>query len=163
MMLQIFERATQARFERDRWATLRGRRTLVFAYHEPQSRSQWHITYDRSIDIVPAYSGEVFVDKQTHEITRVTLAAEQLPDTFPVKKAETVLDYDYQELSGRNFLLPMKSTTFMSADDYMTRNDTEFRLYRKYSAESDIKFDSDLLPPLPEDKTTETRDPKAPK
>jgi hypothetical protein len=160
MMLQIFERATQARCEWDRWATLRGRRTMVFAYHVSQARSQWHITYDRTIDIVPAYSGEVFVDKQTHEITRITLGAEQLPSSFPVKKADTILDYDYQDLSGRTFLLPMASKTYMTADDYMTRNDTEFRLYRKYSAESDIKFDSDLLPPLPDEKTQETKDPK---
>ena len=160
MMLQIFERATEARFEWNRWATLRGRRTMVFDYHVSQARSQWHITYDRTEDIVPAYSGEVFVDKQTHAVTRITLVAEQIPSSFPVKKADTTLDYDYQELSGRTFLLPMKSTTFMSANDYMTRNDTEFRLYRKYSAESDIKFDSDLVPPLPDDKTKETKDPK---
>jgi hypothetical protein len=43
----------------------------------------------------------------------------------------------------------------------MTKNDAEFRVYRKYSAESDIKFDtSDVPAPLPDEKTKETTDPK---
>ena len=67
------------------------------------------------------------------------------------------------DISGKTFLLPLKSTTSMSADDYMTRNDTEFRIYRKYSAESDIKFDvTDIPAPLTDDKTKETTDPNAP-
>jgi hypothetical protein len=45
----------------------------------------------------------------------------------------------------------------MSADDYMSRNETEFRLYRKYSADSDIKFDTEPLAPLPDDKVTPTK------
>ena len=67
------------------------------------------------------------------------------------------------DISRKTFLLPLKSTTLMAADDYMTRNDTEFRIYRKYSAESDIKFDvTDIPAPLTEEKTKETTDPKAP-
>ncbi|MBZ5617315.1 MAG: hypothetical protein LAQ69_01090 [Acidobacteriia bacterium] len=162
MMREIFEPSTAARFEWDHWGTLRGRRVMAFAYHVPQSRSQWHVTYDRRMDIVPAYSGLVEVDKNTHEVMRVTLQADDIPPSFPVKKADTVLDYDYQDISGHTFLLPLKAQVIMAADDYMTRNDEEFRLYRKYSATADITFDTDekTPPPLPEDKTKETKDPK---
>jgi hypothetical protein len=161
MMKDIFEPGTEARFEWDHWGTLRGRRVMAFAYHVAQSRSQWHILYERSVDIVPAYHGLIYVDEKTHDVMRVTLAAQDLPATFPVKMAETVLDYDFQDISGHTFLLPLKATTTMGADDYMTRNDAEFRIYRKYSAESAISFDSaETPPPLPEDKTTETKDPK---
>ena len=160
MMRQIFEPATMARFEWDHWATLRGRRTLAFAYHVSQARSQWHITYDRRMDIVPAYHGLVYVDKKTHEIMRITLEAEGIPPSFPVRKAETILDYDYQSISGHTFLLPLKAQTIMAADDYMTRNDEEFRIYRKYSTSSEITFDTETeVPPLPEDKTRETKEP----
>ena len=54
-----------------------------------------------------------------------------------MKKAETILDYDYQEISGHTFLLPLKAQVIMAADDYMTRNDEEFRLYRKYSTSAE--------------------------
>ncbi len=160
MMRQVFEPATAARFDWDHWATLRGRRTLAFAYHVSQAHSQWHITYDRRMDIVPAYHGLVYVDKETHEITRITLEAEAIPPSFPVRRADTILDYDYQDISGHTFLLPLKAQTIMAADDYVTRNDEEFRLYRKYSTSSDIKFDTETeVPPLPEDKTKETKEP----
>jgi hypothetical protein len=39
----------------------------------------------------------------------------------------------------------------MSAEGYLTRNDEEFRIYRKYQVESELKFDSVTPPPLPED------------
>jgi hypothetical protein len=161
MMREIFEPASQARFEWDHWGTLRGRRVMAFSYRVPQSHSQWHINYDRKLDIVPAYRGLVYIDKETHHITRVTLEAIDIPAGFPVKRADTILDYDFQELSGRSFLLPLKASTIMATDDYMTKNDAEFRVYRKYSAESDIKFDTNDVPaPLSDEKTKETSDPK---
>jgi hypothetical protein len=161
MMKEIFEPASQARFEWDHWGTLRGRRVMAFSYRVPQSHSQWHINYDRKLDLVPAYRGLVYIDKETRQITRVTLEAIDIPASFPVKRADTILDYDFQELSGRTFLLPLKASTIMAADDYMTKNDAEFRVYRKYSAESDIKFDTTDVPaPLSDDKTKETTDPK---
>lgn len=163
LMREIFEPSTQARFEWDHWGTLRGRRVMAFSYRVAQSRSQWHVTYDQKMTIVPAYSGLVEVDKNTHEVMRVTLGADDIPATFPVKKANTVLDYDYQDISGHTFLLPLKAQIIMAADDYMTRNDEEFRLYRKYSASSDITFDTEEKsppPPLPDEKTKETKDPK---
>ncbi len=164
MMREIFEPATQAKFEWDHWGTLRGRRVMAFSYRVAQFRSQWHIVYERKNDIVPAYRGLVYVDKETHKVMRVTLEAEDIPAAFPIRRADTVLDYDFQDISGHTFLLPLKSTTIMAASDYMTKNDEEFRVYRKYSAESDIKFDTaDVPAPLPDDKTKETKDPKSEK
>ncbi|MGD0499414.1 MAG: hypothetical protein ABSC23_13365 [Bryobacteraceae bacterium] len=156
MMKGIFEPATEARFEWDHWATLRSRLTMAFAYRVEQARSQWHIVYDRSLDIVPAYHGLVYVDPKTHEVMRVTLAAEDLPPDYPVKMAETILDYDYQDLSGHTFLLPLKARTTMTDSNSVRRNDEEFRLYRKYTAESDIRFDLGTPDPLPDDQTKET-------
>src|SRR3954451_18256927 len=117
MMRQVFEPASQAHFEWDHWGTLRGRRVLAFSYRVAQFRSQWHINYDRKLDIVPAYKGLIYVDKETHHVMRVTLEAEDVPASFPVRRAETVLDYDFQEISGHTFLLPLKPTTIMAGSD----------------------------------------------
>ena len=105
----------------------------------------------------------MYVDNATNRTVRIIAEADSIPADFPVHSATTTLDYDFVDISGKTFLLPLKSTTLMSADDYMTRNDTEFRIYRKYSAESEIKFDvNDIPAPLPDDKTKETTDTKAP-
>jgi hypothetical protein len=155
MLKDIFERATQARFEWDHWGTLRSRLAMVFAYHVDQLHSQWHINYDRKLDLVPAYHGLIYVDNKTHEILRVTLEAEGIPADFPVRVADTTLDYNYQDISGHTFLLPYTSRIVMSAEGYLTRNDDEFRIYRKYQVESEMKFDDATPPPLPEDQKKE--------
>lgn len=154
LLRDIFEPQTQARFEWDGWARLNGQLVMAFRYQVDQAHSQWAIDYEHTNHIVPAYSGRVLIDKGTHVVLRVTLNADDIPATFPVKQATTILDYEYVDLSGHPFLLPLKSETVMSADGILSRNDTEFRLYRKYSAEAEIKYD--ITPdPLPEEKTKE--------
>jgi hypothetical protein len=155
LLRDIFEPRTHARFEWDGWARLRDQLVMAFHYSVEQANSQWGIEYERKEHIVPAYSGRILIDKDTHVVLRVTLNADNIPPAFPVKMAATILDYDYTDISGRQFLLPLKSETQMSADGVLSRNDTEFRLYRKYSAEAEIRYD--ITPDaLPADQTKET-------
>jgi hypothetical protein len=157
MLREIFEPGTEARFEWDHWGTLRGKRVMAFAYHVSQSRSQYRLVVeDAKLSIITAYRGLVEVDPDTHIVMRVSTIAEHIPPDFPIRKAEDVLDYDFQELSGHTFLLPLKSQVLMSGGEVLTRLDEEFRLYRKYTAEAEIKYDTDPIAPLPDDKTKET-------
>ena len=49
----------------------------------------------------------------------------------------------------------------MSAEGILTRNEIEFRLYRKYSAEAEISYDITETPaPLPAEQTVDCKDPK---
>jgi hypothetical protein len=155
MMRQIFEPATETHFEWDHWGKLRGRLTYVFAYRVAQGRSQWHIDYDRKEDIITAYRGLVYVDQETRQVLRVSLQAIDIPASFPVHQAETTLDYDYQSLGEQEFLLPLKGEVRMAGTDVLSKNDNEFRLYHKYSADSAIKFDTDTPAPLPDEQTKE--------
>jgi len=159
LMKEIFEHRTEALFEWDHWGTLRGRKMLVFRYRVDQSRSQWGLDYERKQHIMPAYHGLIYIDNELHVVKRVTLEAEGIPVSFPIRRAETVLDYDFEDISGNQFLLPLKSATEMSADGVLTRNEIEFRLYRKYSADAQIKYD--ITPdPLPAEQTVDCKDPK---
>jgi hypothetical protein len=154
LLRDIFEPRTHAHFAWDGWARLRDQLVMAFSYNVEQANSQWGIEYEKKDHIVPAYSGRILLDKDSHMVLRVTLNADNIPPAFPVKMATTVLDYDYIDISGHTFLLPLKSETQMSADGILSRNDTEFRLYRKYSAESDVRYD--ITPDaLPADKTSE--------
>jgi hypothetical protein len=155
LLRDIFEPRTHARFEWDGWARLRDQLVMAFHYSVEQANSQWGIEYEKKEHIVPAYSGRILIDKDTHVVMRVTLNADNIPASFPVKMATTILDYDYMDISGHQFLLPLKSETQMSADGVLSRNDTEFRLYRKYSAEAEIKYD--ITPDaIPAEQTKET-------
>ena len=54
MMKEIFEPESHAQFSWDHWATLRGRRTYVFAYEIEQKDSKYHmVDMETKIDVVP--------------------------------------------------------------------------------------------------------------
>ncbi len=153
MLREVFEPETRASFHWERWATLRGRRTHVFSYRVLQSRSKWSVRYERTMEIVPGYRGLIYVDRDTHQVMRVTLEAEDIPPTFPIQQAATTLDYDFTDISGHQYMLPLKAVVRMRSGKYLSKNEVEFRLYRKFSAEAVITFETPE--PLPEDKTKE--------
>ena len=125
------------------------------------ANSQYHIgVKDDKLDILVGYHGLIEVDKETHKIMRVTTVADDIPPSFPIRHVESMLDYDYVELSGKSFLLPLKGNVIATANDFLQKNENEFRIYRKYEAESTISFgDETNAPPVSEDKTKETVDP----
>jgi hypothetical protein len=152
MMRELFERETAARFEWERWATLRGKRMHVFSYYVAQPNSKWTVSYNRSEVVTPGYRGTVFVDRETSQITRITLEGD-MPPSVPVQGAKTVLDYDYTDISGSPFLVPLRAEVRMRAGKELVKNEVEFRLYRKFGTDVGIKFD--ILEPLPEEQTKE--------
>jgi hypothetical protein len=153
MLREVFDPDSQARFEWQRWATLRGKRAHVFEYRVAQPNSKWHIVYDRRMDIIAGYNGLLYVDADTNTVLRLTLVAEDIPPSFPVNEASTTLDYDYTTISEHKYLLPLRYVMRMRSGKYLSRNETEFRLYRKFTAEATITFDTPA--PLPEDQTKE--------
>lgn len=156
LLRELFEPRSRAEFEWARWATLRGRRVYVFSYRVPQPYSQWRISYERRLEIIAGYRGEVFVDRDTRMVTRITLEAEDVPPSFPVQQARTVLDYDFTPIGDRDYLLPLRAEVRMRSDRLLTRNDVEFRMYRKFSAEASVSFDIEETPaPLTEEQTSE--------
>ena len=164
MMREIFEPSTEARFEWDHWGTLRGKRVMAFNYHVRLDRSHFQIAVEEGkLHITTAYHGLIEVEPDTHAVVRIVQEAENIPSDFPMKETSDVLDYDYQELSGSTFLLPLKAEVLMRTSDDIQKLDEEFRLYRKYSADSTFKpYEAEPVAPLPDDKTKETKNPAAP-
>ncbi len=154
MMKDLFDPDTQATFHWVRWATLRGRRAHVYAYEVAQPRSKWHVGYKGELgerSTVPGYHGLVYVDREMLAIVRITLVAD-VPADFPLQDVQDTLDYDLAAISGNQYLLPLKAQVMMRDGRFLSKNDVEFRLYRKFSAEATITFTPEELP---EDKTKE--------
>ena len=155
------EPKTDALLGWDHWATLRGRRAYVFSYRVDSYHSQWHINYENTQSIISGYSGLLYVDKDTHMVLRITFQAVDIPSSFPVQEATTVLDYDFVKISDREFLLPLKAVVRMRHDKLLTKNDVEFRMYRKFSADAVVTFDTPA--PLAEEQTKEQQQGEPPK
>ena len=162
MLREIFEPSTEARFEWDHWGTLRGQRVMEFGFRVNQERSQYSIVVDNSRHIIVGYKGTIAVDPTTHAIMRIVVEAENIPSDFPVKSTKDILDYEYQDISGQTFLLPLKSTMTGNMGDYLSKNDKEFRIYRKYSADAVIKYDSNVETPAPLDENKPQATPAPP-
>ena len=153
MLREIFDRNAATTFNWERWATLRGRRVYVFSYRVDQAHSQWWLIYEERERYNPAYHGLIYVDRDTGVVSRVTLEAEEIPSTFPISAASTMLDYDLTEIGDQKYMLPLRAEMRMRHAKELTKNDVEFRLYRKFSAEASVSYETPE--PLPADKTTE--------
>jgi hypothetical protein len=140
MLRQVFEPSVHARFTWSRWTTMNGKLTMVFHYEVEQRNSRWELDYLRRDHMIPGYSGDVFVDKDSKEIVRLVQRADNIPPTFPIQAAATILDYEHREISGRDFLLPIHAQMDMTSDGVRTRNEIDFRNYQKYSADAVITF-----------------------
>jgi len=152
MLREIFEPATETRFNWERWATLRGRRMMVFSYYVSQSRSKWHVLAE-NLDIVPAYRGLVYVDQESRIVSRVTLEADDLPPSFPIQKAALTLDYDFATINETQYMLPLKAEMRLRQGRFLAKNEVEFRTYRKFGVEAVITFETPA--PLPEEQLKE--------
>lgn len=153
MMREIFDRNAAATFQWERWATLRGRRMHVFTYRVDQSHSQWWLIYQDKDRFNPAYHGLIYVDRDTGMVSRITLEAEGLPASFPISAGSNMLDYDLAKVGDQEYVLPLRAEMRMRQGRILTKNEVEFRMYRRFSAEASITFETPA--PLPADKTTE--------
>jgi len=141
-LLDIFTPETHTTFAWERWATLRSRRMYVYSFRVQQSYSRYTIddrTSQRSI--VAGYHGLIYADRENKMVMRITMEADGL-ESFPVNKVSMDLNYDFVKISDQEFVLPLKADLHSSAGRYMSWNEVEFRLYRKFGAESTIVFDA---------------------
>jgi len=153
LLRSTLSRKADALMEFDHWATLRGKRAYVFSYRISSGNSEYSIDWQRQQRIIIGYRGFIYVDKDSHAVLRVTMEAVDIPPTFPVQQASTILDYDNVKIGDREFVLPLKAEVRMRHGKYLTRNVKEFRLYRKFSADATVTYDTPE--PLPDDQTKE--------
>lgn len=154
----LFAEATAADFRWARHSLLRGHPVYVFSLDVPKSRSDWTLSTSsgppdqRARTVRAGYEGLVYIDKRTGRVLRIVMEARDVPPDFPMQRARSRLDYGFIDLSGETFLLPLKAETFVRNDRLLTRNELEFRLYRKFTAEATITFEEvEGLEPLPDE------------
>jgi hypothetical protein len=148
VMGSVFDPDSHATFAWKTWDKLRGRRMLVFSYRVPREFSRYVLAFDgeRKSDaqrVTVGYRGWIFVDPELRRITRITKQPVNIPPSFPILQAEETLDYDATTVGDREFFLPLVASLKMhSRGGIWTKNVKEFRLYQKFSAAADIKFES---------------------
>jgi len=154
VLRQLFEAKTRAEFQWLRWATLRGRRMHVFSYQVNAAHSEYSVSFAGEPAIKPAYTGLVFVDRDNFTVNRLRLEP-QTPVGYPIQQISLELDYDDVDIAGTPFFLPLKSTLRSRVGKELSKNEIEFRLYRKFGTDTTITFGTP--DPLPESQTKEQK------
>ena len=141
MLAELFDQKTATYFRWARHSLLRSRPVYVFHYQVLRRNSKWRIRVENNQEIITAYRGLIYIDKKTKQVLRIAMTATGIPSDFPIQEARSRLDYDFAMISGQEFLLPLKAQMNMRQSKILVRNNVEFRLYRKFSADSTLSFD----------------------
>jgi hypothetical protein len=119
-----------------------GRPALVYTLAVNQKNSHWLIRSPSGREYATAYKGMIWIDRDTHRTLRIEQEATGLPRDFAYDKAESTLEYGYADIDGTRYLLPRQSINMgcMTGQSNCNRNLVDFKNYRKFSADSNIKF-----------------------
>jgi len=143
-LFAVFDPRSHAEFKWKGWGTMHKRKVARFSYRIEQQHTSYLIQYGADSKgpnaIVVPYHGEVFVDEETHMVLRLTQTAE-IPSTFPISANDSWVEYDYADVGGKAFLLPVHAYSKTRSGRFVAENNIDFRDYRKFQIESNITFE----------------------
>jgi len=133
---------TAAGFRKAEDDTLHGRPAYTYYFMVQQENSNWDIHAPDGSTATPAFSGTVWIDKDTRNVMRIEEQTGPLPASFPFDKAETVVEFSFVRVDGNNYPLPIHSEilTCQRGSSSCTKNEINFQNYRKFTADSTITF-----------------------
>src|SRR4051812_35759109 len=143
MLNSIFIGQSKAVLQWDHWTTVRGRDAHVFKFAIKPENSSYVLQFRYATRFGPqtqivGQHGFVYIDRETNQVLRIISDADGIPGSFPIRASSTVLDYDFVDVGGRRFLLPLRADIRSISSNLRTRNMIEFHGYRKFSGESTI-------------------------
>ena len=124
---------------------MRNRLTQVYSYNTPREHSHYKLAIGTATSVdhftMTGRKGFLFIDDETGTILRITGEATEIAQGFPVKAQSNQLDYDYREIGGKRFLLPVHAEQIVKTSERSFRNIVEFQDYRQFVGEA--KFSSE--------------------
>jgi len=134
--------ATNASFKRRGEERVAGRSAWVYDYTVAQPNSHWELVSPDDRHYKPAYNGAMWIDKETRRVLRFEQHTTALPRDFPLSKADSMLEYAYVRIDQKTYLMPGKgeNVACFSGSGTCSRNTIEFKNYRKFEAESKVKY-----------------------
>lgn len=114
----------------------------VFDVEVSRPKSNFVLNYGGRRELA-GYTGHVFIDEETGMVRRLTIQGVALEKDFGLQSPALSLDYGMVKIGKDDYLLPLRSVLQLRHAKAFVRNETIFRNYRKFEAESQIKFQND--------------------
>jgi len=144
MLATIFSPASDTDHRWDHWTTLRKRPTSVYFFRISIAHAPHHLVFaagdGKTVGTATGEHGFLYVDRATNSVTRIVQEVEDIPAGFPVRKSSTVLDYDYADIGGRKFLLPLRAELRLDSAKTQNLNAVAFQAYHKFVAGTSIQY-----------------------
>lgn len=119
---------------------LNGRTVYNFGYVVQLLRSNYFVKGREEGTVLP-YHGDFSVDAETFDLVRLDIIADQVPLSSGICGAETDIEYQLVNISGRQDLLPASFELKMRANnDLYTVTHTDYQQCREFRGESTLHF-----------------------
>jgi hypothetical protein len=133
-LVGIFKPASKAEFTWKETGTLRGEAVEVFDYRIEQANSSFSLRAPSGFVMV-GYHGRIYVDRATHGVKSVTIISDDVPKSFPIRRAAVRVDYDYVAINDHDYLLPVSAQVVVGQSGHvLERNDLEFSNFRRFGS-----------------------------
>ena len=164
VLKEIFSDESRTEFKPLDTDTLRGRRTIVYAYDIKKVNSRWELKTE-SEAIVAGQRGKLWVDREKARVLRVEFESYDVPVSFPIQAANVAIDYDWVTIPSQGeYLLPSRSlvvmTTVARGETMQSRNEIRFRNYQKFGTELKILDDDIIDEDVPAENQQQARPPE---
>jgi hypothetical protein len=138
----VFSPASRASFKLYHTTRLGQSEAAIYDFKVDLPNSDWQIRVGGQM-LRPAYSGSVWIDKNTAEVRRIEMQADKIPADFPLDAVEWAVDYDKVMLGANAFFLPVHAENLgcQRGTTICMKNTVDFRNYHKFAGESTIKFE----------------------
>ncbi len=142
VLQSVFSLGTAALFVRSGEEQVAGRDADVYSFNVDQQNSRWRISTPSGQREVPSYYGRVWIDRQSRRVLKLERRAGAFSPGFRYERVEGTLEYAFTRIEGIEHLLPVHGENIICDRDSAncTRNEINFRNYRKFTTDSNISF-----------------------
>jgi hypothetical protein len=117
-----------------------------------RDKAKQQITTSGAFDdsVITGMDGKIWIDRENFRVLRVESAATEIPESFRIRSANRIVDYDWVTIANEKYLLPSLSDVRLTSREnsqlYETRNVIRFKDYQKYGSEVKILDEDEEVP-----------------
>jgi VWFA-related protein len=139
MLKSVFQSSSKTEFQWKGTGVLGDGTVQLFDYRVARENSSFDIHLGSLQKASVGFHGQIFVETATRNVRRITMVAEDLPKTFPIRAASLSVDYDYIVINNHDYLLPVGGEVSLRIGrQEAVLNEIEFRNYRRFGSTAKI-------------------------
>jgi VWFA-related protein len=137
----VFRTSSKTEFQWKETGVLGDGTVQVFDFHVARANSILDVGAGTTTFV--ACHGQVFIDSATRGVRRITMVADDIPNTSRVHAVSVSVDYDYVAIRSHDYLLPVAAQVEVTHDRAARDlNQIEFRNFHRFTSTARILNDA---------------------